>query len=754
MEYPYDEVVEQICGWSDGKSRFYKVNPMISQCLSTVDNHKLSVIARYIVERSLSNPAKMGEDAPCQDGTESVKAGRWSDNITTENIIVNTMTPQEVYSNGQPKTWLRSRVSEYINVLLKLRVIFRFEIKIGKQKFQVYTYNRHILTVGLFWPEYWDSDIQDIRKGGKVDASFAPPIVPKTICSLSKDNSLLHCADRLTNAIYFSKYQAYPGWESRSSVFNKVKEKYCSEFLWNLIQEMAPSVRSEFKRYDQSGLCPNDYVKLVHTIASALPPFEGIDVDDDFISNLRIPVVYIEQIKKTMKEYVSDVAAVDEEVIMMDNFLDQSAGVAPDDEKTENSQGAGVAPEKHPLGAGVAPNTHSSGAGVAPETDDENEHNVMTMNELCEKSAPPHIEYDKKSNNREYEEKPEIDDQYEDGLPPEDTLQHIVCQKEPSVDVTYNGAMKNDVRVKLTMANAGALAFSNVEFTPPDMMPKNRYSRPSKTEPTDDSFDVYRKIEADGQKVERTKTLKENPPTVLDSARVFLKEFRRIFKKHVPNAKFQIDSFNSPDLGFATKAMDMLGKRGIHDPNVALAWMDYTARKNLRYRGLVGVRLMTTVWDDFAKTMPSPDVLRSKTKKPHPVSDGVSDSSQSSSNEGVVVKSMFMLFDSGFRKDAVINCCQFWGVAMTIAYIASKVGKDAATKHILICLDKCSPSQLGNIFSMTMKYDKCLSDPSEHEWEGSMQALLARAGKIEDYPISNIDKENVSLFFKRMKGGK
>lgn len=729
MQLNYEAIADQALEDTDGQNNFARLNLSMADIISCIRPYTLSVLTYTLFVKCLAKVPKY-VDLPNNNENDPIigeaDRGRWSFIISASDIINETM-----YKGDE------SNVNKSIKILMSRHMFFKFEVPVGKNYVYICTYNRYPALIGLFWPEHEKNPNSN---------NFKPIVTPKIIASLASDKSYKNALSRLCKPLH-NKMRTCDGWNTVIEVENRVKEAFCTSFLGGLIDGTCPAVKSHFKGFHESGLDFDKYVAYVWKTAKSLNPYQGIEINEKFLSNLRLPKSIMDKISKEIsyKKKLPETSATEKKMIKKLENKDVLTQVESTSDNQKITQ-VEFTSDSYSTQVEFTSDNYSTQVESTSDNSILEGDKSLNDNDLQEnKDSYQRIIHTRKNNIKKKEEidtinfslfheSNKIENDSSVGISEDNNL-------EPTEKTLYNVDMnKNEQQdMALSAEKCDQLAFSDLSLIPHANRAKILKRQSEKIiDPEIEERNVMKKL-ASGHISDQKKLDKRENATILNNAEKFVTVFRRIVKETLPNVFYATSSSEQTKLDcYASQAaLDKLRERGAFDEEVLLAWMNFTVNACKKRKNFKGVSEMLHSLPLFEKHIPSPESI-AKRQSHKPI--------VAPQKKNVIETSMINLFPDSFPPNRIILSCQFWGMPMTAQYIASKTNEDESKKLIIEALKKSSVSDLKGIMGMSAKYDSETSTMVFSDWKTVMAKVLLKLGKPDSFQMSDIDLANVKEF--------
>jgi len=712
--------VAEINGFSDGESRFVRINSVLLHICSILGS-PANKISLSVMDKCLSNPSGRGKEPSWEtisDFTvENFKTGRWSPHLSILDIAYMSFSMDEMCDcNGIVLDWIESKVSSVIRNLEKGRMFFPFKMKVGRVSVWIETYNRYLLTNGYLWKQTSEGQKRGSKSFVSKNYVYQLPIVPQHLVSLTTPHSVFNAIYRMRNKLH-GQLKHLAGWGTLEDVDEHIKVAYCSDFLKSLIDQTDDSVKKHFISYEASGLEPIVYIKMIHNIAKSLSPFQGVEITKETVVGLRLPARYLLNIKEIIRRNNS---AHLQSFIRPKNALE-----APLDYIDKGALGAPIMGVSGALGA---PTVGGQGALGAQIRGSKNTSNSLNTNELDNNSDLPSITPIIKNTNC-------IEDKENKSMNEPSNIRTDVKTLSLN-DMSYNDDMNEELQDKsMNEEQLSEFAFSNPAFVPVDGLDAKliieRYHPKVVKELTEE--DRRKKVEQKLMAKIKIRPTTEHK-TILNDSRMFMTDYKRIFQEHSPAAKFSpTKDYRIDNLSHIKIVLDKLYQCGTLDIDVLHSWMHHTAEAFKRRVGYITVSLMEKTWDSFSRQMISTEVVNNKKQTKIAVKEAI--------KRDTIGESMSSYFEAGLTPMAAYKACRYWGVVLTAQYLASKGSSEDAVSTIEAALSGQYHGDLADIFASTVKYEVGTSGMILSDWRVRLASFVAKAGKLEALRIQGSEKE-------------
>ena len=727
MPLNFEKIADRALEDTDGQNNFARMNLSMSDAIASIRPHALAVLSYTLFVKCLAKVPKYADLPSNNDNsptTGDADRGRWSFIISASDILDET-----TYSGDE------SNINKNIKILISRHMFFKFMVPIGKSYVYICTYNRYPLLTGLFWPEH--------EKNWK--SNFSPVVTPKVIASLASDKSYKNALSRLCRPLH-NKMRAHEGWETMIEVENRVKEAFCASFLENLIAGACPAVKSHFKSFHESGLDHDAYVSYVWKTSKSLNPYQGIEINEKFLSNLRLPRKYMNKIQEEISNEKKLIKSSEPKQkrtnkVVNKKQLTQVQNTSDNKELTQvqNTSDNGLTQVQNTSDNGLTQVQNTSDneilGGVKPLID----------NDLQEKTAShQRIIHIKKNNNKDKEEihtsknhhLNSITNDNNDEISVDVDIAHNGETDESSYNANMNKNQQQDM--SLSVSDCDKYAFADPSLLPHSNRAKVAQRKVEKIiSPDDIERNVMKQIAKQHESAKRLASKRESA-TILNNAEKFVSVFRKLVKDTIPNAFYATSSSAQTrnDCYMSQMALDKLRERGAFDEEVLLAWMRFTVNACSKRKTFKGVAEMLRALPSFEKNIPAPETLtKCKSQKKY-----------TSKTKNVIEKSMNNLFPDSFQPSRITLSCQFWGIPITAQYMASKTDEKSAKRNLVEALRKSTMSDVKGALSMSAKYESETSDMVFANWRTVLSKALSKIGKLDEFSMSETDLANVKEF--------
>lgn len=711
-----DKLISDVTDGS--KKNFVTINRPLSHFITAIKPATLSKSTQAILVKCLARvPRHKDASAPevpqIDEFTGDIENGRWSYPFTTKSLV------DEAFYDVSVKD-----INESIRILLERRMFFKFTVHLGQRgSSSVMTYNRHVQTVGLYWEEH--------HKNWR--GHFSPPIVPRMIFTLASKSSYLNAVSRQMKVVY-NRMRSCDGWRRYDETRTKVKIAYCA-FLWDdVIQGTCESVKAHFQPY-KPGTSPDEYVSMVKQIAERLPKYEGVLMTEEFIRHLMFPLKYINRLIEMMFNPSDAPTLIDEEFQTGNSQpIDDITGVQDGSIQTQNHiQVGSIQTQTAVLRVQVG--------SIQTQNSENPSRKLLVISELESGEGSHHrinqLQEDKDKDKDNQEEAMQVGDQ-------EHEIQHNRSEQvtDDNDGQSYNVGMQELEDKGMSQKDIDRNANSILEFVPhADLVARRRQQAQREQQaqkiqlPDDDQKAVLKSMKADGKRI-ATHQQKAATETILNSTDKLIKEFQKIVRGIIPTAKFSTtQQYIQDDRRQAQVVLDELRKRGALDEGVLREWMRHTGEANSKTKWYIGIGAMLKCLRSFESHIPAPDMIARRRENRKPVAKP----------KDVIEKAFASIFAEGVTPHKISYACQVWGMQMTVRFLTDKIGEEAPGV-VYAAVRQVSIPEMRGILSITAKFESVVGKIAISNWRTVLKDLFDKVGRLDEYAMSNNDKDLVLEF--------
>jgi hypothetical protein len=533
------------------------------------------------------------------------------------------------------------------------------------------------------------------------------------------------------------------GWETLSEVEERVKDEFCRVFLYELVDGTAPAVKSHFKRFEESKMSHDEYVNYVCTTATSLPPYQGIDMNEKFLLDLRLPKKYIDRLKieigkENKMNTTSETKHKSKKNPTSHLGLTEVQNTSDKDEKPVLSEVQNTSVEV----LSEVQNTFDTGLSEVQNTSDNEAKSCdkqLIDDELTyNKNFHQRIIHNRRINNEKNIEI--VFPQISNDMKTEKTDKVKVFSSSDLDESSYNDAMNENDKTDMALTPEQC---ENLANTIPEFLSKDKPRRKNvvkvSTDPDADERKVMAELAAAGSQIQNK--AKKPEATIISNAGKLVSEFRKIIKEKIPsyNSVFSTE-MDINDRRMAQMVVDKLMAREALEEDVLLEWMRFTVNANAKRKGFIGVSAMLSCLPDFEKYIPTPDSIAKRKKQKKAVAP---------KKKEIIGMSMENFFKEGLKPKSVIMSCQIWGIPMTAQYIASMKNDAESEKIVSDVIRHGSLSEIKGAFGVSVKYEESTFDLVLSNWKTAFSDLLVKVGKLDNFKSTDFDKTNAEEFVLR-----